>query len=170
MTVGGRQYNEAEMIQMQREAEERVREMQARTRQAAEDANNTGAPLNNNWSNNPGMYRRRPPRWSIGWPQGQQQNFQQGHQRHQADRQEASSSSPSPSPPPSSPPPHAEAPSRPRVAEGPPPPPKDGTIVGDIMSALSLDEDYLLIIGLLLILINQRADTTLILALAYLLI
>jgi hypothetical protein len=44
------------------------------------------------------------------------------------------------------------------------------TVIEEILRALELDEDYLLILGLLMILINQRADTTIILALAYLLI
>jgi hypothetical protein len=44
------------------------------------------------------------------------------------------------------------------------------TVLEELMRALELDEDYLLILGLMLILVNQRADTTIILALAYLLI
>ena len=38
MTVGRRQYNEAEMLQMQREAESRVRELHKRARKTLEEA------------------------------------------------------------------------------------------------------------------------------------
>lgn len=149
LTVGGKQYNEGDMLRMQRDAELRVREMQERARKTVEDANQTEfsrqpSPRNRNrnWNSNPSMFRQR--------GQRQQQNRQQ--------------KPPEPPPPPPKPP---QEPVPPQKEE---PPKKDGTIVGDIMDALGLDEDYLLIIGLLLILINQRADTTLILALAYLLI
>ena len=136
MTLGRREYSEADMIRMQRDAEERVREMQSRARQAVDDAevgNHSAQSRNRNWNTGSGM--RRPPR------RGQR-----------------------PEP----------APEREEAPKKPPPPPEEAqkrtTIIEDVMGALSLDEDYLLIIGLLLILINQRADTTLILALAYLLI
>lgn len=162
MTVGNKQYNEADMMQMQREAEARVREMQARSRKAAEDANNSGfpPPQNRNWSNNSGMFRPRQPRRQ--WP-SQQQNSQQGQRQQQQNRPQPPKNPPEKRTPRPEPP-HEHLP--PEEA----PPKKDGTIIGDIMDALGLDEDYLLIIGLILILINQRADTTLILALAYLLI
>lgn len=144
---------------MQRDAETRVRDMNNRNRQVAQ---NNEVPLpQGGWSSNPGMYRPRSRRSS----QGTQQTGQ-GQQR----RREAPGPPPQSPPPP--PPPQEETPPVPGPEPAAPeaPPKKDGTIIGDIMNALSLDEDYLLIIGLMLILINQRADTTLILALAYLLI
>lgn len=156
MTVGRRQYNEAEMMQMQREAEARVREMQTRNRRVALDPPETDpAQRNRNWSTNAGMFRQR----------GQRRPMQQSGQ--QSDRQ----SNPQAAPPTAPPNPEEVAPTG-HTSPDPPeaPPKKNGTIVGDIMDALGLDEDYLLIIGLILILVNQRADTTLILALAYLLI
>lgn len=73
-------------------------------------------------------------------------------------------------PDPAPPEPPQEPPAQEPLHEAEPPVKKPTTIIEDVMGALGLDEDYLLIIGLLLILINQRADTTLILALAYLLI
>lgn len=47
---------------------------------------------------------------------------------------------------------------------------KDTTLIQDILGAVGIDDDRMLIIGLLLILINSKADNTLILALIYLLI
>jgi len=141
MTLGKREYSEAEMARMQRDAEERVREMQNRARAAVEQANggNNGTqPRNRNWNTSSGARRTQ--------------------QRRGGQRTEA----PPPAPPEASPPPPEPA--------APPAQNPRTTIVEDVMGALSMDEDYLLIIGLLLILINQRADTTLILALVYLLI
>lgn len=147
MTVGGRQYNEADLIQMQREAENRVVEMRNRARRTVEESGGLPFPRNRNWSSNPGMNRQR------------------DFRRPQQQARSAPPSPPEPEP--------AALPeeSRPEPVPSPPEPlpKKDGTVVGDIMNALGLDEDYLLIIGLILILVNQRADTTLILALAYLL-
>lgn len=147
MTVGRKQYNEADIMTMQREAEARVREMQNRARRTVEEANNTNfQPRNRNWSQNSGMYRGRG---------GNRQ--QQNHQHHEREKQEQPEQKAQE---------HTPPPVMPESKEGA----KESTIIGDIMGALGLDEDYLLIIGLMLILINQRADTTLILALAYLLI
>ena len=170
MTVGGRQYNEGEMLQMQRDAEARVLEMQQRSRRTLEGEaqapqQNPPQQQNRNWNSNPGTTRRM--RWPG--PPGYQPFGGQPQQRQNTRREE-----PAPQPAPESNPEprrEAEPPREEPTAPAPDPPKKsDGTIVGDIMDALGLDEDYLLIIGLLLILINQRADTTLILALAYLLI
>ncbi|MCL2035317.1 MAG: hypothetical protein FWG94_11410 [Oscillospiraceae bacterium] len=146
MTLGRQEYTEADMARMQRDAEERVREMQSRARQAVDDSNggNNGTQSRNrNWNNGTG--NRRPQQRRGG--QRQSEAPQMHQQRPQDTHQDMS-----PEPP-------VQASSSQRT-----------TIVEDIMGALGLDEDYLLIIGLLLILINQRADTTLILALAYLLI
>lgn len=164
MRVGRRQYNEADMMQMQREAEARVREMQNRARRTAEEANTDfQQPRNRNWSSNPGMNRQRPRRPN-------QPNQNQHQQNHNQGNRQAAQHPPEP-PAPGNGPGHEHAqPHDPAAHLGAPPPKKEGTIIGDIMGALGLDEDYLLIIGLILILINQRADTTLILALAYLLI
>lgn len=135
MVVGRRQYNEAEMMQMQRDAEMRVREMHSRARKTVE----------NNPQNN------RTPRQGQNGNRPSMQNMQR-EMRHPH-------------------PPQPDAlPEVPAPCQEDCPAPKDGTIVGDILDALHLDEDVLLILGLILILLNQRADTTLILALAYLLI
>lgn len=142
MQLGKRNYSDADMIRMQREAEERVREMHSRARDAAPPeqevpAASSGRRQGRGWASNPNYNRSR------------------SGQRHRP-----------PEPEPSRPPPPPEPEPEPAAETAPPP----TTIIGDIMAALNMDEDYLLIIGLLLILINQRADTTLILALAYLLI
>lgn len=162
MTVGDKQYNEADMLRMQREAEVRVREMQERARRTVSSSGgasgtngnlgayrpSAGAPLRNrNWNSNSGSYRQR-----VGQ---QQRRGGSSPQRH---------AEPAPAPPHDAVP--EDRPSAPPVQ----PEKKGGTLLGDIMTALNLDEDYLLIIGLILILINQKADTTLILALAYLLL
>ncbi|MCL2057375.1 MAG: hypothetical protein FWH02_09205 [Oscillospiraceae bacterium] len=150
MTLGRREYSDADMARMQRDAEERVREMQNRARQAVDDTNggNNGTQSRNrNWNNGTG--NRRPQQRRGG--QRQNETPQRQQQRPQ-DTQPDIEQDTQPEPP-------VQASSSQRT-----------TIVEDIMGALGLDEDYLLIIGLLLILINQRADTTLILALAYLLI
>lgn len=182
MTVGGRQYNEADMLQMQREAENRVREMQDRTRRTVAEASGAPAPASNpraggqrsnnrNWNSSTGMPRRM--RWPGPqgfWQEPAQPGRQAGHSRpdspaepHQSPETGARDETTAEA---SSPPGDRSGGALPQT----PPPKKDGTVIGDIMDALGLDEDYLLIIGLILILVNQRADTTLILALAYLLI
>lgn len=163
MTLGRRDYSEADMIRMQRDAEERVRDMQSRAKITVEQ-DNLGVQGN--------MSRNR--NWSTGYNQRRQNNsrrptFAQGPQSHgtpapEAPRQEAHRQEP--------PFPHAEPESAPEnnIPKEESTEKKTTTVVEDIMGALKLDEDYLLIIGLILILLNQRADTTLILALAYLLI
>lgn len=148
MTLGRQEYTEADMLRMQRDAEDRVREMQNRARQTVEQDNLNAPPQNRNWSSGQGSRRqnRRHQSAQSGAPPPQQRERQQNDRRQQ------------PEPPKEAPPPE-----KPVEKE-------KTTIIEDVMGALGLDEDYLLIIGLLLILINQRADTTLILALAYLLI
>ncbi len=144
MTMGRREYSDAEMMRMQRDAEERVRDMQSRARITVENDNLTSTQQRNrNWNNGGGM--RRPNNGNNRRPTPEPQQPQ----------------------PSNIPPPVAEAPTPEENCEEPK---KTTTIIEDVMGALSLDEDYLLIVGLMLILINQRADTTLILALAYLLI
>lgn len=154
MKMGTREYTDAEMLRMQRDAEERVREMQARARATVESDNTNGNvnPRNRNWNSNPG--RRR-------------QNSNNNNGNNTRHRQDPDFTPPIPPVEPEVPPePSAQEP----VHEAPAEAGKPTTIIEDVMGALGLDEDYLLIIGLLLILLNQRADTTLILALAYLLI
>lgn len=56
------------------------------------------------------------------------------------------------------------------TAENPDAEAEKSTILEDIISSIGVNDDTILIIGLLMLLINQKADTTLILALAYLLI
>lgn len=136
MPPGKREYSEAELLRMQRDAEERVREMQSRARQTVEHDTLNTPPRNRNWSS--GMSGRRSNRRPQPEPERQ-------------------------------PPPAPEPEPQPQPPETPEPK-KPTTIIEDVMGVLNLDEDYLLIVGMLLILINQRADTTLILALAYLLI
>lgn len=168
MTVGDKQYNEADLLRMQRDAEERVRDMQHRARQTVDETNQNS---NGNWSSYSGMRRRPSPGRPLHGQPGRQYNGQPTPQGQRRQYQQAPE------------PPHPPAPNPSPYNNNPPEPPphnvdppassgekKEGTIIGDIMGALGLDEDYLLIIGLILILINQRSDTTLILALAYLLI
>lgn len=147
MTMGKREYSEAEMMRMQRDAEDRVREMQARARATVESDGTNAPPRNRNWNSNTG--RRR-----------------QNGARPQADPRFSTWKGAEPS---AQAEPEPETPHK-QEREAPPESGNPTTIIEDIMKALNLDEDYLLIIGLLLILVNQRADTTLILALAYLLI
>ena len=122
LTVGTKFYSEADMLRMQRDAEERVREMQERTRRRAQQENESDRP---DWDSTP--------------------------------RQQAQ-----PSPPPEQSP-QQTAPQDGATASG-------TTILEDLVGAFGADQDTLLIIGLILILINQKADATLILALAYLLL
>lgn len=162
MTVGDKQYNERDLLRMQREAEARVREMQARARRTVEEGGPDGASAprgqNRNWVSTPNYYRQR---------MGARPTAGRGQRRPSPPRQAPPDPDRETSPRQSPPEPDRRAE---ESAAPPAQPQKSGTIVGDIMDALGLDEDYLLIIGLMLILINQRADTTLILALAYLLI
>jgi hypothetical protein len=142
MMVGKRFFSEGDMLRMQRDAEERVREMQARARRTAalegpEDAEFPAfVSPNRNWRQNPG-----------GW----------SREELRADRRQ-NRLQPPPRPPGGMF--HVE----------PPPPPAPTTVIDDIVGALGMEQDTLLIIGLILILINQKADPTLIMALAYLLL
>jgi hypothetical protein len=159
LTMGRREYSDAEIQRMQREAEDRLREMQERTRQAAARENGAAPPPqtgNRNWSHWNGA--RRVSYRSPNQQQEQHRAHQQEQQRAQQQQQEQ---------------PHQhqhhqrQHPQHRQAHQSPGPRP---TVIEEILRALELDEDYLLILGLLMILINQRADTTIILALAYLLI
>ena len=131
LTVGTRFYSEADMLRMQRNAEERVREMQLQARQRAQA--DTGST-----ADSPLPEADAPPSaQAFSAP-----SFAQGTVDVNAKFGTGASS-----------PPHAGT-----------------TMLDDLIGSLGTDQDTLLIIGLLLILINQKADTTLILALAYLLL
>jgi hypothetical protein len=156
MMVGTRYYSEADMMRMQRDAEERVRDMQRRARQTAGNPEGNTPPMpsfanpNRNWNPNPHGRRQQ----TGGHGNASRQNHAPpGHAAP-------------PEPPPVQGAPEDRAPPLPLP---PPPPPKTSTLVEDMVGRLGLEPDTLLIIGLLLILINQKADTTVILALVYLL-
>jgi hypothetical protein len=167
--MGRREYSDAEIQRMQREAEDRVREMQERTRQAAARENGA-APQpqtgNRNWSHWNGARRV-----SYRSP-NQQQEQHRAHQQeqHRAQQQEQQRAQPHQQEQTHQHRPQQHQHQHPQhrtTQQSPGPRP---TVIEEILRALELDEDYLLILGLLMILINQRADTTIILALAYLLI
>ena len=136
LTVGTRFYSEADMLRMQRNAEERVREMQLQARQRAQADNDSTAdsPLPE--------VDASPSAQAFSAP-----SFAQGAVDANAKIGAANFSTGASSPP------HAGT-----------------TMLDDLIGSLGTDQDTLLIIGLLLILINQKVDTTLILALAYLLL
>ena len=164
-------YSSSDMLRMQRDAEMRVHQMRNRARTVAMMDGGEPAPaLNRNWSTATGRSRQLPsqpirPHRGRHFPRGtpvqetppaQENNpppdlppDSQAHQHTRAQNESARQN---------------------RRAQNPAAPQGDGTIIGDVMGALGMEEDTLLIIGLLLILINQKADTTLLLALAYLLI
>ena len=159
------------MLRMQRDAEMRVHQMRNRARSVTMTDSEIAPELNRNWSTATGRSRQlpsqpirppgrqfprgmpvqdvmpaneNPPAEQVESPEPPQQVNQGNHGRARQNRREQNAS--------------------------PPPPQGDGTILGDVMGALGMEDDTLLIIGLLLILLNQKADTTLLLALAYLLI
>jgi hypothetical protein len=159
--MGSREYSDAEIQRMQRDAEDRVREMQERTKQAS--ARENGAPPqggNRNWNHWSGARHVsfRTPGQQQEQHRAQQQEHraaQQGQAQAQAHAQQHAHQQHAH--------PHQQHRAAQRMVQRP-------TVLEELMRALELDEDYLLILGLMLILINQRADTTIILALAYLLI
>lgn len=140
-------------MQMQRDAEMRVREMQSRARKTVENDTQNHNRMQNHMQNpmQGNMQNGRMPRQGQNGYRAYAQNAQREMPRSPPQKEEASVDI--------VPPCREDCPAK-----------QDGTIVGDILDALNLDEDVLLILGLILILLNQRADTTLILALAYLLI
>jgi hypothetical protein len=162
--MGRREYSDAEIQRMQHEAEDRLREMQERTRQAAARENGA-APQpqagNRNWSHWNGARRV-----SYRSP-NQQQEQQRAHQQEQHRTQQQQQRTQQQQQEQPQPRQHHQHPQHRPAQQSPGPRP---TVIEEILRALELDEDYLLILGLLMILINQRADTTIILALAYLLI
>ena len=147
-------YNQGDMWRMTRDAEQRVREMRERARTVAQNYDLPTPPVpsreNRNWSTETG--RRPDPVPATKMPLRPQPE-EESSQREQA--QPYQSNQPQPQ-------------SRQRPEESADK--KDTTIIQDIVGAVGVGEDTLLILGLILILINQKADTTLILALVYLLI
>lgn len=156
MMVGKRFYSEADMMRMQRDAEARVREMQERARVTAQHTEEGGPPMppfatgNRNWSTGTNRNRQNRPQRNGGGGSSNNRQGQAAPPRAEPQAEE--------NPPPS----QQGAPSAPEEAG-------NSTILDDIVSSLGLESDTLLIIGLILILVNQKADTTLILALVYLL-
>lgn len=158
MTVGNRHYSEQDMLQMQKEAERRVMEMH----QYAQDAvGASGAPARPSMPPPPMRGRGNFRNWNAGPNIGRR-----GPTIRQPER-------PQEPPPPKEPekkePPilEQEQPAAPFVPE---PPKENKTRFGGILDAVGIDDDRLLIIGLMLILLNEKADNMLILALGYLLL
>jgi len=158
------------MMKMQQDAIARVREMQSRTRQASGDIPDHPPPppppnrRNQGWNTSPGQSRPRHHRMPI---------------QPKIDPPDQFETDLTPidniiTPPQSVPDPIADHPPEPNPTHSPPPDPAPPeaktTVIEDILKAVGLDDDRLLIIGLLFILINSKADNTLILALIYLLI
>jgi len=155
---------------MQQDAVSRVREMQSRANLAAQETPPGRfvpppgyiSPNYRNWSTNPSIQRR--------------------NGRRQQQTSAPTPAAQNPPPPPQNPPPPPQNPAPPPNPDPPAQkaapvlPPEEAangestTLIQDILGAIGLDDDRLLIIGLLFILINAKADTTLILALIYLLI
>ena len=147
----------------------RIREMQDRARQGG------AANPFRNWSTDPNIRRSRPhtptrqeepppapphePTPQQEQPQPAPNSNRQAGQNHQRHRRQAPSDQPQPL--------HASVP-RQDQEQAAPEAPKDTTLLQDILGGVGLDDDRILILGLILILINSKADATLILALLYL--
>ena len=160
-----RDYSGGEMMRMQREAEQRVIEMRNRARSATthgfENAGNSG------WSSATGRSRQLPsqplrpsvqetPTANEVMPQKENTlTHEAASSKHEDAAEEMQEQTEG----------DAEKSGEAKLGGE-----ESQTILGDVMGALGVGDDTLLIIGLLLILVNQRADTTLLLALAYLLI
>ena len=173
--MSGQPYADQNIERIRQEAVAKMREMQEGARRDDGFPGGGAGPRNRNWSTNPNVQRRNraarrqaeesappePPARERHPPAGggkenpdRQYIPEQPSQAHHNRSQEA------PGPPPTPPP----------VPQPQPPAPKETTVLQDILSAVGLDDDRILILGLILILINDKADTTLILALCYLLI
>ena len=183
MTQVRQSYTSSDLGRMQQEAVTRVRQMQDRAHQGS----GSGGAAFRNWSTNPNFRRseqpsRRPPppppephtytpppqEPPIYTPPPRQEPPEAPIPEHSTRRQEqgyteqAYSAREEAEPPP--------RPNRPPRPEPAPEKPKDTTLLQDILGGVGLDDDRILILGLILILINDKADTTLILALLYLLL
>ena len=168
MAQARQSYTGNDLGRIQREAVARVRQMQDKAYQGPPH----GAPAFRNWSTDPNIRRRvyapsqEPEQSPIPPPYDPPPSAQEPPE--------------DPAPPPHSngqggqsnhrqPPPRSNR--QPGPAPGADPEkPKDTTLLQDILGGVGLDDDRILILGLILILINDKADTTLILALLYLLL
>lgn len=155
-------YSPGELSRMQQEAIQRAREMQRRAQAATQQFNREFSP------DGTGDLRNR--------PQGQAQNRSRPSQSQTS---RSSSQQPKPeehtSPPP--PAPQKAQPQEPHPAKPPqesaPPQPMGANLLSPIhqvMDALHLDHEKIVLIGLMLILLNEGGDKKLLLALAYLLL
>ncbi|WRS27278.1 hypothetical protein U6B65_13245 [Oscillospiraceae bacterium MB08-C2-2] len=169
-------YSERDMMRMQQEAEARVREMHQRAQQTVNEANSrsgnqsSGSNRNTmrNWNPGPNTQRRMAPNMSAGNSPGQNTSQQSGRgsqpnstapnqsrpktgQEQPGSQNEANTREQSP--------PQAEAAA----------PKAEKTLIQGLLDSIGIDDDRLTILGLMLILLNQKADYTLILALGYLL-
>jgi len=171
-------YAGSDLDRMRQGAMARVREMQDRARQSTDTAN-SGL---HNWSTDPNIRRRNPashrqeepdyappppPAPPPPEPEPEPEQRQPPPNRQQPGAQQRPRGSSffgrQAAPPRSD---HSGAPSARQQAEKP----KDTTLLQDVLGNVGLDDDRILILGLILILINDKADTTLILALLYLLL
>jgi len=178
-------YTSGNLGRIQQEAVTRMRQMQDKAHQSS----GLGGATFRNWSTNPNFrrgeqppyqqqpqqpLRQPPPEPPIYTPPPPQppplnpatEHFTpppEQHSARQANPARAGSNTGQPQPPPPRPNNQAEA-------KPPPEKPKDTTLLQDILGGVGLDDDRILILGLILILINDKADTTLILALLYLLL
>lgn len=186
-TGGQRRYNDADMLRLQQEAEDRVLEMHQRAKRTMENANasiaasrgGTQQQGNRNWNPGPNTQRRNRnpssssqgsanqnhPEQTSGRPEPAQNSSRQnpGHPDHTPSGQSQSHKPESNV--------HTNqdsgGPDRPSTPPGQKP--KEKTLIQGILDGIGIDDDRLTIIGLILILLNQKADYTLILALGYLL-
>jgi|GEM_PF-668119 len=173
-------YAGSDLDRMRQGAMARVREMQDRARQSTDTAN-SGL---HNWSTDPNIRRRNPasyrqeepayippppppsPHEPEPEPEFEQRRQPPTNRRHTGTQQRSRGSSffgrqtapPRPD--------QSGASSTRQQTEKP----KDTTLLQDVLGNVGLDDDRILILGLILILINDKADTTLILALLYLLL
>jgi len=172
-------YTSSDLGSAQQDAVFRIREMQSRARQSGGSPN----PAFRNWSTNPNIRRqasapgrqeetRPPPPPPINTPQPEpesQQHRQTGAPpggNRRAGQSQNNQRARRQTPPSAHRADHTSAPQQ----ESNPADQKDTTLLQDILSGVGLDDDRVLILGLVLILINSKADATLILALLYLLL
>lgn len=147
---GRMDYRDTDLLRMQQEAAQRVRDMQRRSQERTVETDDSFFPsfARRSWRADPATLPAR-------------------------GRSEAPPIPPL-EPPVKPPPPAADTAAEERRATPPAGNSPDGgpisTLLQDIVKAVGLDDDRLLLIGLLLILINEKADDTLILALCYLLL
>ena len=186
MAQARQRYTNSDLGRVQQEAVARVRQMQGKAHQGPA----AGAAAFRNWSTDPNIRRRphplyqeperqtppvSPPPYTHPPPPPPQEpqedpappprpnNQRQGQSGSQHAGSGMGSEQHRQSPPRSN---RQPSPGAAPGAEKP----KDTTLLQDILGGVGLDDDRILILGLILILINDKADTTLILALLYLLL